>query len=104
MKEAKVVLLPFIRNRSLGVRGTLDRFSSATSVVLTYLRVGVIGAALVLLYYLFTLGFGLQNDMLSPTVLGFLPNRPWTHWAVLIVVLAVFARLLHKTAKILRSG
>ncbi|MEI6793586.1 MAG: hypothetical protein WCK97_10200, partial [Actinomycetes bacterium] len=104
VREAKVVLLPFIRNRTLGVRGALDKFSSAASVVLTYLRIGVMGAAAALVYYLFSSSFGVQNDAMPQGVLGVLSGRPWYYWVFIILVLVVLARLLQKTARILRSG
>ena len=99
-----MVLLPFIRNRTLGVRGALDKFSSAASVVLTYLRIGVMGAAAALVYYLFSSSFGVQNDAMPQGVLGVLSGRPWYYWVFIILVLVVLARLLQKTARILRPG
>ncbi len=104
VREAKVVLLPFIRNRTLGVRGALDKFSSAASVVLTYLRIGVMGAAAALAYYLFSSGFGVERDSMPQGILGVLVGRPWYFWGFIILVLVVLARLLQKTARILRSG
>jgi ubiquinone biosynthesis protein len=104
LREAKVVLLPFIRNQTLGVRGALDKFSSAASIVLIYLRLGVLGAILALAYYLFSSGVGIEEESMPQGVLGVLSGRPWYYWVFISLVLVVLARLLQKMARILRSG
>jgi ubiquinone biosynthesis protein len=104
VQEAKVVLLPFIRNQTLGVRGTLDKFSSAASVALIYLRLGVLGAVVSLAFYLFSSGVGIEEHAMPQGVLGVLSGRPWYHWVFISLVLVVLARLLQKMARILRSG
>ena len=73
-------------------------------MVLTYLRIGVMGAAAALAYYLFSSGFGVERDSMPQGILGVLVGRPWYYWGFIILVLVVLARLLQKTARILRSG
>jgi hypothetical protein len=105
VQEVRTLVLPYLRSRTLAVRGTLDRFSQVTSLFLRYIRIGLLVAAGVLTYYALDVHDVIDerhNETLSE-LLGWLPQLSLSRWAVLIVLMLVFARLLRRAVSVLRS-
>ncbi|KMO30913.1 hypothetical protein VP06_20515 [Methylobacterium aquaticum] len=104
VQEIRVLLLPHLRNRTLAVRGAVDRMSLAVSVVLRYLRIGLLVVSALLFYYIIDKIELLDSDPNETvrSLFGWLPGDS-IHWGIMCLGLLLAARMLTKMVRVLRS-
>ena len=103
LQEVRTFILPYVRARTLGVRGTVDRLARVNALFLRYLRIGVLGAAVALIYWVFRREDAVLGHPSLDNYLGRLPDLHAFDYVLISMALFVLARLLRRSAAILRS-
>ncbi|MGE0718085.1 MAG: ABC1 kinase family protein [Alphaproteobacteria bacterium] len=105
MREVRLLMVPYLRSRTLAVRGAVDRITLVTSLFLRYLRLGVMAVAITLIFHIIDHEYlGAARGSSPDHVFSWLPQLSTGNWLILIACLFILARVLRRASAELRPG